>query len=772
MARRRPRPRTVLVTALVAIVVLVLCAPALVQGPLGRALLARAIERHINAEISIADLSLSWAGPQLVGGLRIEHPDGTPVALVDVTIDETLGDLWSGNVEHWNLDVAGRLEFRRGTDRSWTWFDLMMAPEAGGQRAALKSTTINITEMSMHVQAESGDSAIDIDRVRGAVSYGADEIAIDLDGRTPHGDFGIHGTVVGTIEVTNLPGGTLAPLASIDPALLRELAGGPISGTLVSTRGDDGLDLAFEGSSPRAMARSRARWSNGEVSFESGRFEIRIRPSLLELLDDDDDRAFTLAAETLTTVDIAPFIVGAEEVPITVSAAAPSLTGKALREPVLLNGLAGEGTIDPDRAAIALTLTADLDRFADAKRLGAARLDLEVRGHRAGVVVTLSDLLVAEAAGLLARSPGEVEKWLGSTGAVTIDLRPDRSGRESSPTRIELDFERLQGNLTITRDEDVTRVTADSEQLVLEEGEEKRRLGAFTLELRGDGDSTVATLDATDTPTILHDAMLGAQGTLVAALGPTVDLEGTLTATGKRWTSVEARVTAPGSWVEIALERAGDMVRTRADQPLRAELALRPELCGELLTYIHPALGDLCTTAAPIRMSVANAQMPSSGDFAGLDADVEIIIGAAELDAKSGMLAPLGVFQSVLEGLTDSAAQNRCQFTVPGSVEPMRASIRAGVVTYEEFVIYAGEHRLPYTGYVDLGKERMDVQTEVAVSALGPAFQNIGVIPTGITLPVRTKGSFDSPQTNVEIAKLIGRVPEAILKGIVGGKEE
>ncbi|MCP3902389.1 MAG: hypothetical protein GY715_02040 [Planctomycetes bacterium] len=769
MPRRLPRKRTAAVVALVAIVLLIVFAPAIVDRPMA-GLLARAIEKRVNADVSIAELDLTWTGPQAIRGLRLEHGDGTEVANLDVTLDEGLLDTWRGTVDGWDLDVGGRVHVDRGADKSWTWIDVVAKErEAGGETSTPQAMRVRVNGLSVRVQAQSGDD-IEVEDLKGTVTYEpAGKVAIDLDGRSSGADVSIHGAVDGTLELKDLPGGTLAPFAALEPALLRELTGGPIVGTLVTSRTDGGLDMKLDASSPRAEITCAGRWADGAMRIDSGQGRIQVRPELLELLDDDDDRAFSLAGDTQVSIDVEPFTAGSELIPIAVSVDDAALTGKALAETVTLAGLAGKGTVDPDEASVSLAFTAELQRSDDATRIGEAELDLDLKGIEATVVVKLTDLSVRETGRVLARAPDRLEELLGSTGAVTI---ADTAHGETSPTSVDVDFQRLKGRVTVTYlDGGGFRVKATSQQLSLIDGEEKREIGEMTLDLdtRADG-TTVAKLHAVNTPTIIHDSVLGAHGLLVAAIGPTADLEGTLTAKDGQWISVESRLTVPGGWAEINLDRADGVVRTRADGPLRAELEVRPELCEQVLTYVHPVLGDICTTAAPIRATISNVKIPVDGDLAGLDADVEILIGAAELDAHSGILAPLGIFQAVLGGLTDSASASRCQTTVPGSVEAMRASIRGGVVTYDEFVIYAGEHRLPYTGEIDLGAKTLDIQTEVSVSALGPTVQKIGIIPTGITLPIRTHGTFENSQTNVDIGKAIGNVPGSILRGISGGK--
>jgi hypothetical protein len=274
-------------------------------------------------------------------------------------------------------------------------------------------------------------------------------------------------------------------------------------------------------------------------------------------------------------------------------------------------------------------------------------------------------------------------------------------------------------------------------------------------------------------PTVVPDSLVGMNGLLVAAVGPTLDAAVDSFDFSPRSGRLSGRITTQGSLVEGVLEGRDGVLVTRADEAIRCELEGTPALGEQLLTYIHPVLGDICSAANPVKATVSHARIPLDGDLSRFDADVRIEIGQVELDAGSSILAPLKLFGDVLAATTskENVPASECVRTVPGAVEPIDARIRSGVVTYESFTINVGKHRLKYAGSIDLVNRSLDIQTEVPVSALGGRFSNLPLVPAGIALPVHTLGPFDNLTTSVKIDRLIGNIPDAVFGNLLRKKE-
>jgi hypothetical protein len=269
-----------------------------------------------------------------------------------------------------------------------------------------------------------------------------------------------------------------------------------------------------------------------------------------------------------------------------------------------------------------------------------------------------------------------------------------------------------------------------------------------TLELRG---------RAEEIPTVLADALAHTGGRLEAALGPIVSVQIDSSGLSGQSGRLTASLTSSDGTAEAHLEGREDAIVTAAGMPINAELTVTPALCKELLSDIHPALGDIRSADRPARITISDAVFPLEGGMVRFNADVSIDIGDADFRAQSELLAPLKLFHDAL------SAGEENQRTVRGSVEPITAQIRNGVLTYQQFIIDIGNNRLRYDGTIDLVNRTLDLRTEIPLVALGGLTQDLRVLPTGIKVPVRSHGPFDNIKTDVEADRLIGNVPEALL---------
>jgi len=287
----------------------------------------------------------------------------------------------------------------------------------------------------------------------------------------------------------------------------------------------------------------------------------------------------------------------------------------------------------------------------------------------------------------------------------------------------------------------------------------------------GAGMTLEASIKADGLPTVLPDAMAGLDGLLVAAIGPlmdaSIDTKGFSGDSGR----LDGEITTSHGRIEVHVEARGGVVATAPDAPIRAELDATPSLATGCLKYIHPALGDIVSTARRIEIEIADLSVPWRGDPSRLNAVIRIDIGDARFRASSEILAPLKMFGDVISSAMLRAGQGTSADvrTVEGFVEPIQATIRDGVVTYDRFVIQIGKDRLPYTGTIDLPARTLDIRTEVPVIALGgDIVAEIPVLPTSLVVPIRSSGSFDNIKTDVQFGNLIDRIPGSILERLLG----
>jgi hypothetical protein len=238
--------------------------------------------------------------------------------------------------------------------------------------------------------------------------------------------------------------------------------------------------------------------------------------------------------------------------------------------------------------------------------------------------------------------------------------------------------------------------------------------------------------------TAVLDAAAGYRGLLVAAVGPRVDFSAAADDFSRSSGVLAARVDSPNGWLEGKLRGADRALVIDAAEPLRAELAVTPPLRERLLSRIHPLFADIRTTEQPVRASAGASVVPLDGDVSRLESDLEVTVGAVEFDSGSLMLALLALSKT---GGKD---------TLPGSIDPIRARIRKGVVTYDRFAVRIGKYTLVYSGRVDLNTQGVDLRTEIPLEALAGTFHELKGYADDLAVPIVTRGTFGKLKTEIE----------------------
>lgn len=238
--------------------------------------------------------------------------------------------------------------------------------------------------------------------------------------------------------------------------------------------------------------------------------------------------------------------------------------------------------------------------------------------------------------------------------------------------------------------------------------------------------------------TAVLDAVAGYQGLLVDAVGPRVDIVATAKDFSRSSGMLEARAQSPNGWLEGKVRGAERAVVIEAREPLRAELAVTPPLRERLLYRIHPLFADIRSTEQPLRATVGASRVPLDGDVSRLESDLEITVGAVEFDSGSLMLALLALSKTAPKG------------TIPGSIEPIKATIRKGVVTYQRFAVRIGKYTMVYSGRIDLNTQTVDLRTEIPLEALAHTFHELEGYADDLAVPLVTRGTFGKLKTDVE----------------------
>ncbi|MHC4709495.1 MAG: hypothetical protein ACYTA3_03490, partial [Planctomycetota bacterium] len=236
------------------------------------------------------------------------------------------------------------------------------------------------------------------------------------------------------------------------------------------------------------------------------------------------------------------------------------------------------------------------------------------------------------------------------------------------------------------------------------------------------------------------DALAGWQGLLVAAVGPRMDLTASARKFSRTTGHVAARVDTTNGWLDIPRAQGREnALRIRGEErQATAELQITPPLRERLLSKIHPVLGDIRTTEQPVRATMGGAIVPMDADMSRLRADLDITIGAVEFDSGSVTLAILQLFNA-------SNAK-----TIPGEIEPIKARIRKGIVTYERFAVKIDKYTLVFSGRIDLNTQTVDLRWQMPLDGLALSIKELRGKVEGIVVPLWTHGTFDKYKTDLD----------------------
>ena len=246
------------------------------------------------------------------------------------------------------------------------------------------------------------------------------------------------------------------------------------------------------------------------------------------------------------------------------------------------------------------------------------------------------------------------------------------------------------------------------------------------------------TADGQQVPTAIADMLGSMDGLLVAAVGPMMNIRATAENFSSTTGNLDFRVDTDNGWLEGAVQGKSHSLRIDKTKPVKAELALTEPLRERLLRKIHPLLGDIRSTEQPLRMTVPGAVIPIDGDVAKLRADLEITVGAVELDSGSTIFLLL------------SLAKQTHKATIKGHIDPINVAIRDGIETYRSFSVRLDKYTLVYSGQIDLIKGEVDLKTRIPLEGLAGTFQELEGYADKIVVPLVTRGKFGQLKTGVD----------------------
>ena len=271
-------------------------------------------------------------------------------------------------------------------------------------------------------------------------------------------------------------------------------------------------------------------------------------------------------------------------------------------------------------------------------------------------------------------------------------------------------------------------------------------------------DNPRLTLDSTleGVPSVVIDANVGLGGKLVAALGPMIHAAIDAKEFSKTTGTIEAQVSSAYGELNAKARALDYTLVISADEPLTASLEPSEALREDLLKGINPVLRDIRTVEnGRIRMTFFKASIPLDGEVSKLNGDLLIEIGEVEFDKGSAMLVVLLL------------AKEPGGKTIPGNIEPIRATIRNGIIEYERFNMTVGTVPFSYSGRIDLNTRQIALKTPVPLGAIVNVFGEVRETE-GTMIPVLTHGTLDNYKTEVDPnAKIEDFIGKDQLKGIL-----
>jgi hypothetical protein len=325
--------------------------------------------------------------------------------------------------------------------------------------------------------------------------------------------------------------------------------------------------------------------------------------------------------------------------------------------------------------------------------------------------------LDAELKPLLADSALDVSGTLSAVGIEVTDARGQKTAVSTGPLSLALAATRLSEELTL-------RIVGDGKTGAAP----AQPAGALQLDARvrgavaraGQAKATPivdATAKATKFPAATIDALAGTRGAVARYMGDAIDADlvavGLSTAPGSIG-SLSAKIDSPFASVAApALSIADGFLKVDPRKPMTATFTLSPEVREQLLTPINPVFSDV-TSKERARFTLSSLAWPLDGDRRKFDAAFVLETGEIALTNSGSLASLLSLLQA---GRTEG---------FEAQIDPLRATISKGRLTYRDFALRVGKtqqgswrNSLLFSGDIDLAANPIyanEITTRVPLS--------------------------------------------------------
>lgn len=280
-------------------------------------------------------------------------------------------------------------------------------------------------------------------------------------------------------------------------------------------------------------------------------------------------------------------------------------------------------------------------------------------------------------------------------------------------------------------------------------------------------DTPRADLRLDNVPTALVEGLLGGQGGLVAALGPTVR---TATARGQFGHGRLSQATLLVNWDEQAdgpvagaiavmppatfnIDEQGE-VTSEQGRDVTLQLQVTPALGDYWLGQLHPVLFDAQSADRPIRITLDGASLKlPRGDAWQSDAVIDASIDLGTIQFGAGSL-----LAKIVAWAGHDGEQARFQ--------PAAVTLRRGELRYRDLAFAVGNVEMGFEGAIDLNEQRLvEMAARVPAASLLKVFQDLeGVVEPDDALLIPMRGSIRQPDVDTrqfqqEIVRLLSAAP-------------
>jgi hypothetical protein len=292
-------------------------------------------------------------------------------------------------------------------------------------------------------------------------------------------------------------------------------------------------------------------------------------------------------------------------------------------------------------------------------------------------------------------------------------------------------------------------------------------------------DRAVVTLrgGASNFPTPLIDALAHQGGLLIDALGPAVTLD--VDATGLSAQGGNVTASAESERAKLSLKGVVRDGTFLSAGPVQGEILEVTPTFGARLVEGLPMVGtfEKRRQDGPAKVTATQLRVPVDGDMRKLNGEVTLELGQVRF-------ATSNIFATVLK-----AAGQKDMGTLGRRVEPLKLTMRDGVISYDRYRLPLGEFIVQTRGEVNLVDRTLDVVTYIPLGALTD--EAAGVFNTGLgkllggaipmverasMVPWRTRGPIDNPSTSPDVGLFVKEFgqsllrPDRMLRDLLGGK--